>query len=264
MIKRIFKRNSHNLLFKWIAGFGISMNRIYENRNHHIESNGELTVLKKLSLLGPEIIIDGGANIGNYTKNIRSVDKEAEIFCFEPVPETFEQLKENLQGDKKVHLINKGLYSENGIKKINIYPSHTHASIYNITGVPYEAIGTMEIEMIRGDDFVRENHISYIDFMKLDLEGAEYDCLQGFENTLQEGKIRLIQFEYGYINILTKHLLIDYYRFFEKYGYRVGKIFPKKVEFRDYRFKYEDFIGPNFVAVKKTDTDLIALLSKNK
>jgi hypothetical protein len=43
----------------------------------------------------------------------------------------------------------------------------------------------------------------------------------------------------------------------------VGKIFPKKVEFRKYNFIYEDFIGPNFIAVKKSETDLIASLSKN-
>jgi hypothetical protein len=43
----------------------------------------------------------------------------------------------------------------------------------------------------------------------------------------------------------------------------LGKIFPKKVEFRKYDFIYEDFIGPNFIAVKKSETKLIDLLSKN-
>jgi hypothetical protein len=72
----------------------------------------------------------------------------------------------------------------------------------------------------------------------------------------------MVQFEYGYINITTKRLLIDYYNFFEKYDYLVGKIFPKIVEFRKYNLIYEDFLGPNFIAVKKTETELIKLLSK--
>lgn len=70
----------------------------------------------------------------------------------------------------------------------------------------------------------------------------------------------MIQFEYGYINITTKKLLIDFYNYFESKGYMVGKIFPKYVEFRKYEFKHEDFLGPNFIAVKKTETELIKLL----
>ena len=58
-------------------------------------------------------------------------------------------------------------------------------------------------------------------------------------------------------------MLIDFYNFFEAHDYIVGKIFPKKVEFRKYNFVYDDFIGPNFIAVKKSETKLIDLLSKN-
>ena len=40
----------------------------------------------------------------------------------------------------------------------------------------------------------------------------------------------------------------------------LGKIFPKSVEFRQYHFKYEDFIGPNFLAVHSSEKDLIKAL----
>ena len=56
-------------------------------------------------------------------------------------------------------------------------------------------------------------------------------------------------------------MLIDFYNFLESKNYIVGKIFPKTVEFRKYEFKYEDFIGPNFIAVKKSETELIKSLS---
>ena len=72
----------------------------------------------------------------------------------------------------------------------------------------------------------------------------------------------MIQFEYGYINISTKKMLLDFYTYLENKGYLVGKIFPKTVEFRKYDFKYEDFLGPNFIAVKKTETELIDLLER--
>ena len=116
--------------------------------------------------------------------------------------------------------------------------------------------------MIKGDDFIKENNISNIDLLKLDLEGAEFDAIQGFSKALNEKKIRIIQFEYGYINITTKKLLIDYYNFFSKRGYLVGKVFPKYVEFRPYKFKYEDFIGPNFIVVRENDVELINQISR--
>ena len=96
--------------------------------------------------------------------------------------------------------------------------------------------------------------------MKLDLEGAEYEALKGFEESLRNKNIRVVQFEYGYMSISTKKLLIDYYELFYSYGYIVGKIFPKKVEFRDYNLKHENFIGSNYIAIAREDRELITCL----
>ena len=153
----------------------------------------------------------------------------------------------------------KGLFKENCELEINLFDSNEHSSLYSIDGITNK-FGSQTIGLVRGDDFIKENNIVSIDFLKLDVEGAEYDALLGFENAFKEGIIKLVQFEYGFINISTKKLLIDYYTFFEAHGYILGKVFPKNVEFRNYNVKHEDFIGPNFIAVKKTETELIDIL----
>ena len=128
--------------------------------------------------------------------------------------------------------------------------------------IPLLSLAKQEnIEVITGDRFMAENNIEHVDFIKMDLEGSEMDALVGLEKSLSEKRVRLIQFEYGYINITTKNLLADYYDFFAKHGYLVGKVYPKRVEFRKYEFKHEDFIGPNFVAAHQADAPLIKLLS---
>jgi FkbM family methyltransferase len=261
-VKRIFKRNSHNALFKGLAGFGRSLNRLYENRNHDIYSNGELTILKKISKLNPQVIIDGGANIGDYSLLVNQTNPSCKIFSFEPVDSTFKKLTENTKDLDNIILVRKGLFSENCQKEIYLFNSNAHSSIYNLERLDYESKQKLIIELVRGDDFMKENEIDTIDFLKLDIEGAEYDALTGFGNSIKNGKIKAIQFEYGYINISTKKLLIDYYNFFESNDYVVGKIFPKIVEFRKYEFKHEDFIGPNFIAVRKSEADLISSLRK--
>ena len=132
MLRKLFKQNSHNLVFKALAGFGRSMNRIYENRNHNRHSNGELTVLKKLSKLSPQIIIDGGATIGAYTLDVHNIMPNCQIFSFEPVTSTFDILEENINTFESLYPIPLGLFSKNGGKEIHIYDSNTHTSLYDI------------------------------------------------------------------------------------------------------------------------------------
>ena len=98
-----------------------------------------------------------------------------------------------------------------------------------------------------------------MDFLKLDVEGAEHLVLQGLDESLQNGRIRFVQFEYGRVNILTHFLLRDFYQLFRGYGYAVGKIYPDYVEFRDYDLRDEDFLGPNYLACRVEDEALVHL-----
>lgn len=262
MLKRYVKRNSHNSFFKNLAGFGRALHRFYENRNHDLHSNGELTLIKKLSTLNPTVIIDGGANVGNYSRQLTKYCMGSKIYAFEPVGETFAILESNMKGYDNVITIMQGLFSEKATKRISLFPSNTHSSLFEIEGNKHKSIGYIDINLVAGDEFLRDYKINKVDFLKLDLEGAEYDAILGFKEILKKQDVRLIQFEFGYINITTKKLLIDFYNLFEEFGYILGKVFPKIVEFRDYNLIHEDFLGPNFVAVRKSDTELINLLSK--
>ncbi len=261
-LKRFVKRNSHNLVFKALAGFGRAINRFYENRNHDFYSNGEISVIKKLALIKPVLIIDGGANIGNYSLQISRHIPGATVYAFEPVKETYNKLVINTDIKPGIIPVNSGLFSESCNKEINIYKSDTHSSVYDIEGLPYNSLHKVTIGLVTGDEFLKKNKIDRVDFLKIDVEGAEFDVLKGFNESFSKGIIRVVQFEYGYINITTKKLLIDFYKFFESHNYIIGKIFPKRVEFRKYNFIYEDFLGPNFIAVKKSEEETIRLLSK--
>lgn len=261
-IKRWAKRNSHSVILKPLAGLGKSINRLYENRNHDHQSNGELTVLRKIGKIQPNIILDIGANVGEYAILTSKACPSANLFCFEPVSSTYNTLKANLDkaGVQNAQLINKGLSDKAEKVGINLYDASAHSSIYDIKGLGNRAAQHETIEVITGDSFMKDNGIHFIDFIKMDIEGAEMRALQGFSHAFEQKKIRAIQFEYGYINITTKDLLSDFYDFFNLYGYQLGKIYPKAVEFREYSFKYEDFMGPNYIAIRKEDTELKKIL----
>lgn len=260
-LKQIFKQNTHNTLFGGIAGFGRAVNRLYENRNHDIQSNGEAWLITRLGMVNPKVVFDVGANTGKYCKMVKSAIPGTSVWCFEPVAETFELLRKAVAEFTNVHLVQSGLFTEAKKLVIHKYPSHTHASLFELKAVPYASTGVEEIDLIQGDTFINSQGIDFIDMLKLDIEGAEMGALLGFTNAFQHKKIRLVQFEYGYINITTKNLLIDYYEFFRNHGYLVGKLYPRKVEFRPYKFKHEDFIGPNMIAIREDDHELRKLLA---
>jgi methyltransferase FkbM-like protein len=96
---------------------------------------------------------------------------------------------------------------------------------------------------MRGDEFLAREGIVEVDFLKLDVEGAEHLVLRGFDRLLRERRVRFVQFEYGRVNILTRFLLKDFHQLFAAHGYLVGKIYPDHVDIRDYDLGDEDFLG---------------------
>ena len=88
--------------------------------------------------------------------------------------------------------------------------------------------------------------------------------LKGFGELLERGAIRVIQFEYGRVNIESHFLLKDFYKLLSGFGYVLGKIYPTEVLFKDYEYTDEDFLGPNYLAVLRTETALIQRLRKQR
>ena len=103
-----------------------------------------------------------------------------------------------------------------------------------------------------GDDYVESRKIDYIDFLKVDVEGAEGVVLEGFKRTLEQEKVGIIQWEYGFANVVSKWLLIDAYKFLLPYGFHLGLLTPDNILFKNYTLTDEDFKGPNYVAVHKS------------
>jgi hypothetical protein len=79
---------------------------------------------------------------------------------------------------------------------------------------------------------------------------------------LKQHKIKVIQFEYGYVNADLNFLMKDFFKFFDDLGYEVGVLKPNGVIFKKFEYKLNSFeSGPNFVAILKSDNHLKNLIS---
>ena len=139
-----------------------------------------------------DVAIDCGANIGFYTNFMRSiVGNEGFVHAFEPVPSTFKKLSANTKKYISINnytLNNLGLYKK--IDNLTAYIPDSidgHASINNhISEWKADSIEEVSIKLTTLDTYFSEKKLKKIDFIKMDIEGAEIEALRGGKQTLSE------------------------------------------------------------------------------
>jgi FkbM family methyltransferase len=173
-----------------------------------------------------DCVIDCGANVGLYTNFLRLlVGKNGFVHSFEPIPKTFEELNFNTKQHSSVNnyrLNMMGLYDH--ITSSNAFiPNEIsgHASIGNHSETwKTDSIQKVTIDLTTLDDYFDEHRLKTVDFMKMDIEGAEIYALEGAKKTLQKHKPTL------YIEVNAELLKsfnqtpMDLIQFLKKVGYQ--------------------------------------------
>lgn len=152
-------------------------------------------------------VLDVGANIGKYTKLFSLLTgSQGKVFAFEPAPSSFEKLSRLVAGDglENVTLINQAVTNQAGSVSLNQFPEEY--SSWNSLGHPQmpdpkdasrlvPIISSVQVPATTLDAFCRERGMKQIDYLKLDVEGAEILALQGARDLLANKAIKCLQFE---------------------------------------------------------------------
>ncbi len=240
----------------------------WKNRQYDVDRNGETALLAALAPFRPGVLFDVGANIGDWSLAAARVLPEARIHAFEITPATAATLTGNAAPfGARLAIHPFGLGDHDGAITVYVSPrdNTANSTLRDAVVISADANGRQTIEEVAarittGDGFLDEHGISRVDFLKIDVEGAEFSVLRGFEAAFTRQAIDLVQFEYGEINLKTRDFLEDYYKFFTERGFVVGKLYPEGVIFKDYDLADEDFLGPNYIACRAERADLIAAL----
>lgn len=223
---------------------------------------GEEWLVTRAATLGVKgVVFDVGANIGEWSEMVLKLWPAAHIHAFEIVPKTAVSLKKRFGYDDQVTVNVFGLGPADSHIDIKYYPGRPKMAGFLIEYPQPEAYEIITGELRRGSDYVSENGIEEIALLKIDTEGAEHLVLQGLRELLEHQRIKIIQFEYGRANILTRFLLKDFYEMLEPMGYKLGKLFNDGVAFKSYELGDEDFTGPNYVAALDSIADALAVKS---
>jgi len=138
-----------------------------------------------------DVVIDLGANIGYHTlKFSRIVGDTGKVYAFEPDPNNFKLLEKNIKENncKNVIAYQKAVCEKKGQVKLNIWKGNFGGnSIYNDKNIQEKKQVIVE-SIVLDDYFVNEK----VDFMKIDIEGAEFSALKGAKNILKNKNLKMI------------------------------------------------------------------------
>lgn len=127
-----------------------------------------------------KILISGGIAEGTSTIYFLRAFTPEKIYAFEPLYQQFklEDRDKIISESGKVEIIEKALFDKSG--KTNIIVNAASSRLTNYLA----SDNTSSVETISIDEFVKERNIPKIDFIKMDIEGAEFAALKGAKETI--------------------------------------------------------------------------------
>ena len=151
-------------------------------------------LLRNLSLKENEIALDIGANLGWYSVLLNRISSsKSKIYSFEPDEKNFYLLKNNLTLNHctNVFPVNKAISNENGTSDFYKYPSKNSGRHSLIPAIGLEKCN---VETIILDDFLKDNELSRVKFLKIDIEGYEYFALSGASKVLKQDILIMMEY----------------------------------------------------------------------
>jgi len=211
----------------------VHINNVYNFVNYDIIiNNTDFNHILKRRIAKDESIccFDIGANIGQTAKKMSSYFPSATIYCFEPVPHTYQLLTENVKDDQRIKVFNYAFGTEKNEMEIFLFPNSQWNSLSapvseraKKTGGPSQTVGVDTI-----DNFVKQHNIKKIDILKSDTEGYELEVLKGARDCLQNQIIEYLYLEVGFSEKDTQHTYFPtVIEEMAKYGYGFAGLFEK-------------------------------------
>jgi FkbM family methyltransferase len=198
------------------------------------------------------ILFDIGANVGQYGIEFKSRFPASMIYSFEPSKMAFVELTKTMNMYRNWSSYNFGFGSEE--KQFKLYsPSVGSASATLVNqeevygrnfNLDFELVEVQELDI-----FLRANPDKFPNIVKIDIEGFELECLKGALNSVD--KFKIVQFEFGEINVDSRTYFRDYWNFFRNLGFRIFRITRgAPLEINEYSESLETFAVTNYLAIK--------------
>jgi FkbM family methyltransferase len=156
---------------------------LYFNYKNFQDKN-EIEILNKY-ISKDDIVLDIGANIGFYSVLISKwVGCNGMVYSFEPDKLNYTYLKDTCKSKSNIFLNNKAVGSLNG--KLILYQSN-EINVDHRTYKPDNFSISYEVDVVSIDNYFA-NNFDKINFIKMDIQGYEFEAIKGMRNLLEKNK----------------------------------------------------------------------------
>jgi FkbM family methyltransferase len=229
-IKKVVLRNLAKMPSKLISSALIQFNRL-QGRGWVPALSKEVETLRKLvGNLGLTkfVLLDIGANKGDYSKELRTYFPKTQIYAFEPSLFTFHQLKVNLPNDSNISFENLALGKVS--QKSTLFYDQKGSGLASLSNRSLAHLGinftlSEEVTVTTLREWVNEKNLLETLVMKLDVEGLEMDVLDGCSEILEK-QVAIIQFEFGGANLDSRTYFKDFWKKFTNAKFAIYRLTP--------------------------------------
>jgi len=129
---------------------------------------------KNFEIKDTDVIIDVGGHIGLFSLYASQFCKNGLIYSFEPVPENYNLLIDNIQSNDLNQIKSFNLAVSNSNSNVKLYLNDDEAGHSMFS----KSSKTITVDSISLQQIFDDNNIENCNFLKLDCEGTEYEILQ--------------------------------------------------------------------------------------
>lgn len=220
MLKNKFKKVINNLGF--------------ELRKYTIQGSESCRLKHFLAYYDIDLILDVGANIGQYAKFIRELGYSRKIVSFEPLSSAYSQLQVVSSKDPLWEIAPRAaIGNEEAEIAINISANSQSSSVLNmleshVNAAPTSVYcGIETVKLCRLDSiaqpYIQEDTKSI--FLKIDVQGFEKQAIEGAKQIL--AKVNGVQIELSLVPLYQDQLVFpEMLRFMEELGYELHAVIP--------------------------------------
>jgi len=207
-----------------------------------IKGTYEQEVFEKLMSFAKkdEVLWDIGAHIGSFSLKALNQKNISEVYCFEPNPKTFGQLKYNKElnnNPEKLKIWQLGLGDKNGVVPFEPNKEGNSGRSRFLDADP--DVLSLKLVVTTIDDLIFKQGLTPPTLIKIDVEGFEKCVFMGAERLFNEHPPKAIIFENAQENSIISDEFIT--AFFKKYKYtlelvyvadEVGSLFQNFIAFK--------------------------------
>jgi FkbM family methyltransferase len=164
-----------------------------------------------------DVIFDAGANCGHLSVLFsKLIGADGIVYAFEPDKFNITRMNNNIELNEELaeNIVIKELMLWNENKLVDFYEAGTVGS--SAVWIP-DTDNCVKKEAVRIDDWVVKNSINKLDFIKMDIEGAAIEALDGCVQTIQNLKPNFAIASYHVVNVEQTYIKVE--EFFKKINY---------------------------------------------